>query len=222
MLYYFVKGASVVSDAEIRRLGLPLESSCNRYPATMEASGGVLLYHGDDVPPRMDAVGWRNMKEITGDELHADVFLGFVEGKKPGPADLLRRKTLAGNGLKLADGNTYQIPVALAYTDDGAPVQLLPGAISMQGGRWMKVLHDEYRALTIQSISLVASLTETGGMGFDPDFAVKVLALNYRIGPAEVSVLGLFDYPDTPIEIVKAFCDVKGFLEVAKKKASSG
>jgi hypothetical protein len=74
----------------------------------------------------------------------ADCWVGYWIDAVPGPADLARRKQIAGYGLVLGDGRSWEIPVARSYAErgEGEAAELfyevnLPRALELAAdGKW--------------------------------------------------------------------------------------
>lgn len=116
----------------------------------------------------------------------ARLWVGWETARPPGPQDLARAELQDGYLIEMADGRKWQVPAArllptqLRFTPDlqGVETSLLP----------------QYREFYNRVAELAARLRETGGDLGDLELlrvATEGLAVNYRIGPAEVSVLGL-------------------------------
>ena len=173
---------------------------------------GVLFAHGQAGFEAAGACEWTAAPD-------AAYWIGFLRSDLPRPQDLVRAKVMPGHPVCLADGNLWTVPVARLL--DGAPA--LPRRLTWDGASWQPgdVL-ERYADLFGAACRCWDALSQDGEVTFDEscDVAVLALAINYRVGPAEVSALGLFDNT-SHIEVVKAMLDWPA-LEEVKKKLDSG
>lgn len=121
-------------------------------------------------------------------------WLGVTDAR-PGPQDLARAERYQGHEVELADGNSWLVPVARLVGGDTR----FPRKLKKSGEKWVqgdvrepyaRIFEDACRVwdeLRSQAGNDQRTLTES------TDVAVKALSVNYRIGPAEVDALGLFD-----------------------------
>ena len=157
-------------------------------------------------------------------------WIGRMIAKPPRPLDLMRRGPVDGYVVELADRQSYIVPVARSL--DGAtplPQKLRLGA----DGQWAKGDVVERfaglwkRACRSWDLFLAESGRLADGQSVEPgteqeliEIAVYALAVNYRVGPAEVSVLGLLD-----TQIASAVCrciaDVPEYLRVEAERIAA-
>ena len=57
---------------------------------------------------------WRKLPNVEGRD---ELWVGYWNDAKPGPADLVRRQLVRGPQIRLADGNAWQIPIVRRFDD---------------------------------------------------------------------------------------------------------
>jgi hypothetical protein len=170
----------------------------------------------------------------------AGFWVGRWKAEIIGPADLIRRKPLDGHFLELADGAEWLCPVARSHVIEGGAVRWrhkLPRRVGLGADRkWLpgEVL-PRYRRLwdlalawwdaRLVSAQANANVGETIRFDFDGLYgaAAECLAANYRLGPDEISMLGLFD-SDSARKILDALIDlptITALREELEKKTAS-
>lgn len=168
----------------------------------------------------------------------ADWWLGYWNDRPPCPEDLERARLKPGHKVALADGNKWTLPVARALSGRPAVPQVVRvndgGAkvldvVAADRALWERALAfwDEWQALadTAEQQSDIDSYTWVGRkdgvvvISIDNcfDAAVELLAINYRVGEAEISALELLT-TDNMIECLLALVDWPS-LEALEKKA---
>ncbi len=172
--------------------------------------GGVVLkpeWAPLEVKPLVDlkAQRWKRIQETPG-------WVGLVGDERPGPTQLGRPRQVQGHWVRLADGNDWLVPVARRVTGD----LNFPAALHRdEKGVWSagEVL-PAYRDLWDTACriwdALFAEITKGRDLTIDvtveADAAVEALAVNYRVGPTEVELLGLLTTTDVA-EVLKALID---------------
>jgi hypothetical protein len=165
---------------------------------------------------------------VTGLEAHARVWFARTEAdKNPATPDTLSRGSkFAGQEVELGDGNRWQIPHALAHSDDASsPTNTLAGRWIMRNGEGYLTFADwqeAHRQLTLSARDLWAIFEagRTEDFLIDWNLAVNAIGINYRLGPAEISALGLLDQGNV-IPIAKAVMDHAGASRVLGKHLPS-
>ena len=120
-------------------------------------------------------------------------WLGWERDAPPTPADLIRRKPIAGHLVALGDGNDWLIP-AVHAPRTSIPQVLRRSLTAPGGGGWETEVLPEYAAVMAAAARWhdIVGGTETRFRENEwIDFAVQLLALHYRVGPREISALGL-------------------------------
>lgn len=171
-------------------------------------------------------------------------WVGFERDAPPGPEELARQKQLAGHWVELADGKRWLAPVArLPIGEEGVPA--LPRVVKLGADRaktmtvvashrWLWdeacAFWDEWAAVCDEAapqreeFTWVARSTEgriVTRIDSCFDLACRALAVNYRLGPAEVSVLGLVT-SENAADVPLALVDWPSDVELAKKAEASG
>lgn len=159
-----------------------------------------------------------------------DLWMGYDPANRPGPEDLAREKQFAGHLVELSDGKSYLVPVARAV-DGSTP---LPRKLTREGKNWIvgdvEEIYREYFAQACRvwdQVYAVADKDDKQGeetaitIEDGSDVAAMALGLNYRLGPEEMSLLGLFN-TENMANVLKAVVDWPGFEEMIKKKITAG
>jgi len=150
-------------------------------------------------------------------------WVGVISGETPGPADLVRKKTLPGHLVELADGKHWLCPVARGQgQQDGRLVwyHTLPRSLILrEDGTWSEgeVVHRWARLWQIAEAYWQARMGAADpeapvGSELQFDFqgaaaaAAECLAVNYRLTPVEISLLDLLD-TDSPRKILDSLID---------------
>ncbi len=159
----------------------------------------------------------------------ADYWLGVWEEKPPTPEALLRDENFVGHWVQLTDGNRWLVPVArlcsgqilmpqsLSLGPDGGIVKAaLPrfAKFCADGERvWSQFLDENKTELELQLENFEPhTLKEQWGL------AIEALALNYHIGPEEVSFLGLLTTHNIR-SVLQAVIDIPTLEVFAKARA---
>lgn len=220
-LLYYVPGTATINKVKIVELGLgyAVEDGGPDYagmsPGPDKASGVVFSLPGaSGTQAQPSQAGDYTFEQMPG----MDVWCGFNPTSPPAPEDLARKEQIGGHDVRLADGNVWHVPVARAV--NGATS--LPRRLKWDGTDWKPgdVL-PQYRDLFAGACAVWDALVEqdAGEITFNDEcgLAVTALAINYRLGPAEVSLLGLFD-TESEGEVAKALIDWPTLEEYLKKK----
>jgi len=198
----------------------------------------VGYFHGHEARVRY-APGEQQWRKIPG----VDAWVGFYTADPPGPDDLVRPDPLPGVPVTLGDGRDWIVPVLLAWRgdEDGAGFQWqlprrtdlddegrwVPGDVVpryrelfAQGQRWFDYITQRFTAKADESDD-VDDPDATVEITLDTqeyfDTALAVLSANYRLGRAEVALLGLFD-DDVPGRVLNTAVDFPTFQAWLQKK----
>lgn len=246
-LLYFVPGNGAVADREALEqngIGYAFEDSTYQNCECMSGPGGS---HGVLVAPngakriayKPDEQTWR---QVPGHES----YVGFWNDDRPTPESLAREGGVRGHVVELADGQSWQIPIAQEWLEgpQGARVlRVLPESIDVDAnGQWTGAgVHPAYARLWEYAVQYwdvwLAALVgkaqevddETPGdekvvaeMEFDElmDAASCALATNYRMSPLEIGLLGLLTINHAH-RVLEAVCDWDSFWQIVKKKQAS-
>lgn len=228
-LVYFVSGRHRLSREEAHDLGLRYafpgpEFVCAEYtaPGPGGEHGCVLGVATEGLGYYPDRQTWLALPQRPG------VFVGMWRDQRPTPAELSSARPLRGSWLTLRDGQSWLIPVAREWTGGTSYARTLPGTLILgPEGHWTSGGVDPQHARLWEiAESFWACLFGTQlvnhTLTFDfpgaNDAAVEVLAANYRIGRAEVALLGLLDDQlDLTRQILECLVDLPTFLAWQKK-----
>lgn len=151
-----------------------------------------------------------------------DLWVGHPKGEPAGPGDLARRDPIPGPFVRLADGAAWQVPVARFVT--GATQ--LPRAMAHGEDGWTDGdVVERYRGLWEAACEAWDAIIEACATGepsseltiyAEADTSALALATNYRVSPAEITLLGLFD-TQSQFDVIKALVDWASVEAVAKE-----
>ena len=175
---------------------------------------------------------WRRLNEKT--------WIGYsTVHPLPGPEGLARKYMVSGHDVQLADGRTWHAPKARGWAMQAGQLRrasTLPCRLRLgpDGNRWEPAdVLPEYAELSRvagewfdeRMFSGRAEDTSEGGANVvfsfadAPSKAARCLAANYRIGPVESDILGLWT-TNAVVAVLDAAIDYPGLAEILKKKAS--
>ncbi len=230
-MLYFVPDKQTITPKQVNALGLgyAMGKSGPSYAAMSTGPGGkpgVVFSFTQSNLSRAGKVKWEQHyafppKPSNDSEIfHPGIWLGLDLGKEDKPADYERAESLDGHRVLLADGNEWLIPVA-RWVDGSSP---LPRSLKPSpSGGWVEgEVIAQHRDLYEQATRIWDALTEADEgekVTLDDGRGVSALALaaNYRIGPAEIGVLGLLTTANE-FEILYSLVDWQTFLDYVKKK----
>lgn len=179
--------------------------------------GGVLVadnrIQSDDLIWTPGDQQWQPMITANGDRPPA--WAGICAGRRPGPSDLALKKQAPGNAVTLGDGQSWIIPAAVSNVRESP----IPQTMSVDGqGNLIKTAVERFAKLQDYGERIFAQYRRDAERAAalaqapptepeEPDdadelddsisdedafwMAVEALSLNYRVGPVEVSLLGL-------------------------------
>jgi len=146
-----------------------------------------------------------------------DFWLGRDHGSPVRPVDLERAETLDGADVTLGDGNEWKIPAARLWPK-GAPAGLsaLPHKLVLgEDGEWQTRILPRWETLSRHAEQLLA-IRDGDVEVEDADamtIAVDTLAVNYHVGPLEVSALELLTTTEHGT-LTKVFDALLGFPQL--------
>ena len=229
---YFLPGLHGATQADLARVGLagvfaadaPAVRGCDRGPDGLQ--GVVVAVPGIEqlagTPARHgyfpDEQTWRNLGEY---------WLGWETAAPPRPADLRRPEMLAGYLIKLDDGSHWLCPVARSMPRGS----ILPRRMSLgPNGEIVWQALPRYAAFCAMAERAWLDYRRANGW-LDPndqivtltsddarDIAVACLAMNYRVGAAEVAALEILTEQNM-LAVLDAMIDVPALREVALRAA---
>lgn len=150
-----------------------------------------------------------------------DVWLGWLPDARPSPQDLARATQVPGHEVQLADGASWLVPVARRVNGSSA----LPRALRWDGQAWsagdVVAAHARLWGVACRLWDALLSASEGGTVTLDVecDAVALALATNYRLGPPELSALGLLTTAARD-EVIKALVDLP-VLEALQGKAGA-
>jgi hypothetical protein len=142
----------------------------------------------------------------------------------PGPADLERALPPFGWPVTMGDGRSWLLPVARSFPEGTQ----LPATLILGPDGLSREIRPEYAALSVLGERLWGIFEHGGPVPYRDlaDGAVQALALNYRLGAAEINLLRLFE-ESTLLAAAEALVDMPTVKAVAaevaaRKKAPAG
>lgn len=148
-----------------------------------------------------------------------DLWLGFPTEAPPDPAFFARAQQVRGHPVRLGDGREWEVPVIRAVTHDTR----LPRRMVWDGEQFAPdAVIRPYEDLYAEAGRMWDDLAgeEQLTIAEEALFAARGLAVNYRLGPAEIGMLGLLTTA-TEVEAVKAMLDWPLFEALKKKQVSA-
>jgi hypothetical protein len=153
------------------------------------------------------------------------VWIGFWNDRRPRPETVLRREPLGGKAVKLEDGNEWIVPVGRPNSAiTSVPLVLKrkgDGVEARPSKRFESLCADAKTLFDFCYKEAISSSEAKDGQQIAYrtayDIACRALAVNYRIGPDEVDVLGLLSTTSV-ILVGRAIADWDGFLELCAEK----
>jgi hypothetical protein len=146
-------------------------------------------------------------------------WVGYYNAKIPRPEDLERREIIDGHKVLMLDGSEWTIPLARDFTGQGT--QLTQAYGWGPDGEEVKEIIPKFRGFS-ERIGKIWKKTIDDNKYYEEDckpVAIEALQINYRIGQAELYLLGLLNTGNI-FDIVRAACDEPGlekWLEDKKK-----
>lgn len=208
-LYYIPRFDRQIPFEEIRKAGLAyaLDEKATACTVSNGPGGGgsgvvlaVGLFSGHRIGYFEAKQTWRRIPKSA-------AWVGFYTDAPPVPDDLVRDQPLPGGIVTLGDGNEWSVPIARANSvTDGqlSSAIALPSRVTIDDdGAWRNDgIVPRYAELWAAAdgfwAAFVVPMAETddqpeldGTVAYD--WALSALQANYRVGKAEVAMLGLFD-----------------------------
>lgn len=200
---YFLPGLTAATDAELQKAGLGYALDGRRFAFGAISAGpdrgpGLLItIAGDDVPCafKPDEQDWQLAP--------AGYYVGVSKIARPGERDLRRSKMRAAPyTVDLGNGDRWSVPIVRGTINKSSLPQFI--RLGPDGQSYHYEPMPEFAGIIADAEKLWATIVEekdgtyrvkmTTGLEFTEMFriAIGALALNYRVGPAECSLLGLF------------------------------
>jgi hypothetical protein len=127
--------------------------------------------------------------------------------------------------VTLSDGRQWLAPVAQRIVEnESVPTGLcsLPQSVARKDGEWvLGEVRQQYRELWRVARETFDRMQDgNGSIAIQLDSAVIALAANYRIGPTEAGILGLFESDGAVAwEVLKVLIDYAGLDELLSGKS---
>lgn len=225
---YFISDKSGVADRKlIESSGLGYALSDNFHSREVYSGPGG---HGGILVGESEKGLSYQPDEQTWQSAHPGIHIGYWNDQKPTPEDLERPKLLNGKKLELDDGNQWAIPFVRRYESIDQALQhicVLPQKMDFQDGQWVAgSVVDQYKRLwdiatEVWDLMLAAASGGDTQLSTEANFAVEVLGFNYRIGPYEAAMLGLFLTDGRSVgSVMKTITDLDTFTAIVQKKTA--
>lgn len=176
---------------------------CNPMPGTGPDGGvGAILTDSEHYRYNIDTQTWADA---------GGFWVGFQTDAPPGPDDLIRKRPLDGQLLELADEREWLIPVARRWSEEDDQARWscnLPSKLRFGQSKQVflgGVLPRYARLWAIAEADAMPESELLSGNGW-VYAAAEILQANYKIGTAEIELLGLFTQ-ETPRQILDVFGD---------------
>jgi len=222
--------------------GKPLEAGVISGP---DGSAGLILANR----PHAGRLGYFPTEQTWGPIPGSDCYVGFAAASLPlhpaaplpVPSPFARANELAGKNVADSLGNLWHIPFAMNYLELGEglwPVPQLPQRLTLgEGGQWVRgqvmpayaqlwqLVSDYGQALAEAVIAVQAEdeQRESFVFSFDrlDDLAIAALQVNYRLGPVELDLLGIYDETFRQ-EVIDTVRGMPLLAALKKKQAPAG
>lgn len=169
--------------------------------------------------------GAQTWQERGGDH---GVWIGVVNGSRPGPDDLDRDEQIGGYYVLLEDSNEWIIPLARVFPEGSLLTQDMNIGLD---GKIVKAILPKFRKVSkLGDKALDASLSQLGEVeGQEPTYlteeesfaiALAALNLNYRIEGPEIRMLSPLITTKNIKVVISAFIDWPKFHDAKKKDIS--
>jgi hypothetical protein len=122
-------------------------------------------------------------------------WVGVMKDRMPTPRDLFRGNSTVETSLITIDDHKWAIPI-LHVPNSMEVSPYLPYRFHRIGGEYVQTLEEQYQLLTLRSVVWCALIFgETTEINFtradEIRYLVDLLAVSYRIGETEASILGM-------------------------------
>ncbi len=223
-----------VLDRFQRTLGgelLPMSISSVPIGPNENSRGGCIVAAGEhaaEYAPERQTWAKACAGNITGaiDNLAGLFFVG-LEQPWPAPEDLTREIIITGPTMHLSDGKAWRLPTIHRWDESALEhVANLPKHIRPKldgSGALEKVVRAEFQAADLIARELFAGFVASRTLPADEAFAkaARVLALNYRVGPEELGLLGVLNEVNI-FQILAEAIDVPAISRQAREARGEG
>jgi len=193
---YFVPGKTAGGQVDLAELGLDGVFPPGKAPAgaCMEGPGGDRGWLMAIAPKQFEDFRYSPNAQEWHRAMGGAFWVGWDKQDKPKPANLQRERLLDGHPIILADGNSWQIPVArLAGMTTG---YVLPKVMGLdEDGNPAETVESRYQMLAEAADIVYSAQHGDGGTVLPYEeverIAVGALSANYRIGRWGIRALGI-------------------------------
>lgn len=217
---FFIPGANAMSHDLLVQHGLDRIVG-NSYQAqqTFRGPDGVagIVIGSNEIPS--DRVRFVEADQTWSKRYGYTSLVGTWNDARPTVDELVRESQLAGSDLQLLDGS-WHVPILRAWRDGDQLLEYdikLPRVLQQcaETGAWLVTrVVPQYAQLWDKSVNIAEKLLaqlrgqDSAGLELSDlfDFAVAVLAVNYRVDASVLSHLGVLQ-PDLAVEIVRHALD---------------
>ncbi len=162
-------------------------SQCETYRGP-DGEHGLLLVQGAGF------ISYDKRSQVWTKSANGKYWIGMTSAEPPTPADLARPEMIGGHAVKLADGHDWVVPLARILPSGTA----LPESLVMdKDGQWTTRPKARFAQICADAADIWAIAYEdsedTISCAREVEIATRALALNYRVGAAELSMLEAYD-----------------------------
>lgn len=228
--FYFIPGVQAANEKVVRERGLAdrivVYTSMQVHSGPGEKAGMLLRDNSHDKTTGNVRFGYFPDEQVWCEA--GGIWVGMSKADPPKPDDLRRDDFINGHQVKLNDGNEWMIPVARAFpTGTNLPCSL---SLGPDGELVFDILeryvpfskHAERLFLEFYGGLAGESEEEVAERLHDLDWfnhAVEALAVNYRVGAQEVSLLKLLTTRNV-FEVCRAVVDFPEFVKRVQEMES--
>lgn len=224
---YFVEGVTKPQDAG---LGYAFDESPPKTECKSGPDGKSGWLHSTD-PDCLrylpDSQEWTRISD--------SVYVGRDKNATIVPYGLIRKDVVPGEDILLADDNAWHVPRLRVFMGEHGFQTVFPRRLKRKDGEWVLgevlALHEEADKLGSELLEKMMTLHNDGN---DPDvqqvivredeaadYATRLLAMNYRVGPEELGMLGCLATSTLLGQILSTATDYKNGQDWALKKVQA-
>lgn len=164
-----------------------------------------------------DRQTWRKVERKEGESLVTTHWLGIENDSPPRPEDLLRERAVGGFSVKSRLGSEWRIPCLHLPVEQRRFPTHLPVVCRYEGGEIVGRVDNRYEVICADAARLKDDIPRSLESEWWP-FVVRLLGINYRIGVAEASALGIIDSQNWRAYLACAYGDAAIVEEESEKK----
>jgi hypothetical protein len=198
-----------------------------------DAMKGVVVCHGGNQDGRL---GWWPDQQTWKRIPACDIWCGMYTSDRPRPDDLARMDQITGEWLTLDDGNVWLVPKARRWLELDERLLWdynLPRRMTLsEDGIWQPgdVKPKYERLWTLATAYMAADAEAQANADEDGSYrfafeeidslAIGTLQVNYRVGPVELDLLGIYD-DATRKRLIRVLLDTATWETWVKKKLAA-